>query len=181
MKRCPWANSPLEKVYHDTEWGKPSFDDEYLFELLILEGKQAGLSWQTILNKREDLRECLDNFNWRVIKDYTDEKLESLLLDKRLIRHRLKVYALRKNAIVFEKVRQEFGTFSHYIWGFVECEPIINHWTKMSDVPTQTVLSDTISKDLKKRGFSFVGSTIIYSYLQAIGIVNDHLEHCAFK
>lgn len=181
--RCTWAANTSENmtVYHDTEWGIPSRDDAYLFELLILEGMQAGLSWQTVLNKREHMRELFDHFDWAVIKSYTDEKLNLLMTDPRLIRHRLKIDALRTNALAFEKVREEYGTFSTYIWSFVDDTPIVNHWKNGEDIPTKTVLSDVISKDLKKRGFKFVGSTIIYAYLQAIGMVNDHVDTCIYK
>lgn len=181
--RCEWADkvSPNMTVYHDTEWGKPSTDDNYLFELLILEGMQAGLSWQTVLNKRESMREMFDGFDWRVMKSYTDEKLQILMGDKRLIRHRLKIESLRTNALAFEKVREEYGTFATYIWSFVNHTPIVNHWKTDKDIPRQSPLSDIISKDLKNRGFKFVGSTIIYAYLQAIGVINDHIETCAYK
>ncbi|MBF0780280.1 MULTISPECIES: DNA-3-methyladenine glycosylase I [unclassified Granulicatella] len=182
MCRCSWAeNNALMRAYHDTEWGKPVYDDRHLFELLILEGKQAGLSWQIILNRRQGLREALDNFNWKIIQYYTDDTLEKLRHDERLIKHKLKIKALRENAIAFEQVCIEYGTFCQYIWSFVDNQPIVNHWEHIGEVPVNSELSDKISRDLKKRGFKFVGSTIIYSYLQAIGIINDHLDHCAFK
>lgn len=181
--RCEWADkvSPNMMAYHDTEWGIPSRDDHYLFELLILEGMQAGLSWQTVLNKRESMRELFDGFDWTVMKSYTDEKLQVLMSDQRLIRHRLKIESLRINARAFEKVREEYGDFATYIWSFVNDKPVVNCWKCGDDIPTQSPLSDIISKDLKKRGFKFVGSTIIYAYLQAIGVINDHIETCPYK
>lgn len=180
--RCEWANSShLMQLYHDTEWGNPSFDDGYLFEMLMLEGMQAGLSWQIILNRRESMREAFDQFDWRKIALYSDDTLEKLCKDERVIRHRLKIYALRQNAAAFETVRQEFGSFATYIWGFVSGKTIQNHYQHVKELPVSTELSEIISKDLKKRGFKFVGSTIVYSYLQAIGIVNDHVGNCEYK
>lgn len=177
--RCSWANTnPVMKQYHDMEWGQPNYNDHYLFEMLILEGKQAGLSWQIILNRREALKEALDNFDYHIIANYTDEKLEQLRYDDRLIKNRLKINALRENAKQFIAIQNEFGSFSNYIWQFTNNEVIHHHIQNEKDIPTKNELSDLISKDLKKRGFKFVGSTIIYSYLQAIGIINDHTIHC---
>lgn len=180
--RCAWANgNALMQRYHDTEWGKPSHDELYLFELLILEGMQAGLSWQLILNRRESMREAIDEFDWKKIAVYSDDTLEKLCKDERMIRNRLKIYALRQNARAFEAVRQEFGSFATYIWHFVAGKSIQNDYQEGKEIPTRSDLSDRVSKDLKKRGFKFVGSTTIYSYLQAIGIVNDHVRDCDYR
>lgn len=181
MKRCGWAKSENEIKYHDNEWGKPNYDDDYMFEMLILEGFQAGLSWSTILNKRENFRQSFDGFDYHKIANYSDEKLESLMQDAGIIRNRLKIFTARKNANAFIKIREEFESFSNYIWAFVDNKPIINTWKDMTQLPAKTELSDKISKDLKKRGFNFVGSTIIYSFLQAIGIIDDHIVDCEFK
>lgn len=179
IKRCDWAGEdPLYIAYHDNEWGKPVYDDRTLFEMLILEGAQAGLSWITILRKREGYRAVFDNFDWKVCMNYTDEELENKRQDSRIIRNRLKVNAVRGNALAFQAVIDEFGSFRDYLWGFVDGQPIVNHFETMSEVPTATALSDEISRNLKKRGFRFVGSTIIYAYMQAIGLVNDHLIGC---
>lgn len=179
LVRCAWATrTPLEAEYHDREWGRPCHDDAVLFEFLILEGAQAGLSWSTVLNKRENYRALLDGFDVKKIARYTDEKLEKILLDPGIIRNRLKVYSTRTNARAFLKVQQEFGSFDAYLWGFVGGRPVLNHRQEMKQVPARTELSDRISKDLLKRGFKFVGSTIIYAYLQAMGVVNDHLVTC---
>lgn len=178
-KRCSWCgDDPLYVQYHDEEWGVPVKDDQRLFEFIILEGAQAGLAWITVLRKREGYRALFDNFDARKIARYTDKKLDKLLLDPRIIRNRLKVYGARKNARAFLEVQAEFGSFSDYIWGFVDNTPIQNSWQSMSELPATTTLSDTISKDMKKRGFTFVGSTIIYAHMQASGMVNDHLKSC---
>ena len=179
--RCGWANKDSEKKYHDNEWGVPSHDDSYIFEMLILEGFQAGLSWITILNKRENFREALDNFDYNKIKDYKQDKLDELLKNDGIIKNKLKVNSTVINAEAFIKVQKEFGSFSNYIWGFVDNKQIVNKWNEMAELPATSELSDKISKDMKKRGFKFVGSTIIYSFLQAIGIIDDHLVTCSFK
>lgn len=181
MKRCDWANaSELETNYHDKEWGVPVHDDRLLFEMLILEGAQAGLSWSTILKKRDGYKELFDDFDVQKVALYDEQKVESLLQNSKIIRNKLKVNATVTNAQKFIQIQKEFGSFDKYIWAFVENKPIINSWKKMSEVPASTTLSDKISKDLKKRGFKFVGSTIIYAFMQAVGIVNDHLKDCTF-
>jgi len=164
--------------YHDEEWGTPIHDDQVLFELLILEGMQAGLSWSTILNKRENFRKAFDNFDYEKISLYGDQKVENLLQDKGIIRNNLKIQSVITNAKEFIKVRNEFGSFDKFIWNFVDRKPINNSCEHLSEIPANSTLSDTISKNMKKRGFKFIGTTIIYSYLQAIGIVNDHLIYC---
>lgn len=177
--RCAWAmRTPLEGIYHDQEWGVPQHDDAVLFEFLILEGAQAGLSWSTVLAKRENYRAAFDQFDVKKVAAYTDGKLAKLLLDPGIIRNRLKVESARSNAQAFIRVQQEFGSFDAYYWGFSEGKPLINHCTTMMDVPPRTALSDRLSKDLQKRGFKFVGSTIMYAYMQATGMVNDHLLTC---
>jgi DNA-3-methyladenine glycosylase I len=178
-KRCDWCgDDPLYIDYHDTEWGVPSRDDAHLFEMLVLEGAQAGLAWITVLRKREGYRELFDGFDAERIARYTDRKLDKLLLDPRIIRNRLKVYGTRQNARAFLAVQEEVGSFSQYIWGFVENRAIQNRWRAMKEVPATTAISDALSKDLKKRGFTFVGSTIMYAHMQATGMVNDHTTDC---
>lgn len=178
-KVCSWAaRTPLETIYHDAEWGVPQHDDRVLFEFLILEGAQAGLSWSTVLAKRENYRAAFDGFEVQKVARYSDAKLEKLLLDPGIIRNRLKVGSARSNAQAFLKVQQEFGSFDAYYWGFAEGRPIVNHWRAMKEIPATTALSDRISKDLLQRGFKFVGSTIVYAYMQATGMVNDHLVTC---
>ena len=178
-KRCTWCgDDPLYVKYHDEEWGVPVKDDQTLFEFIILEGAQAGLAWITVLRKREGYRALFDNFDANKIARYTDKKLDKLLLDPRIIRNRLKVYGARKNAKAFLTVQQEEGSFSDYMWGFVDGKPITNTWKSMSDLPATSALSDTISKDMKKRGFTFVGSTIMYAHMQACGMINDHTLDC---
>jgi DNA-3-methyladenine glycosylase I len=179
--RCGWANKDSEREYHDNEWGVPSHDDSYIFEMLILEGFQAGLSWLTILNKRENFRKAFDNFDYNKIKDYKQDKIDELLQNEGIIRNKLKVNSTIVNAQAFIRVQKEFGSFSNYIWGFVNNKPIVNKWKDMKELPAKTELSDKISKDMKKRGFKFVGSTIIYSFLQAVGIIDDHIVTCSFK
>ncbi len=179
IKRCNWClHDPLDIHYHDTEWGVPVHDDRMLFEMLNLEGAQAGLSWFTILKKRDNYKKLFSDFDAKKLAKYTDKRLEKILLDKGIIRNRLKVYGVRKNALAMLKVSEEFGSFDRYIWSFVNGKPIINAYTDMSDVPTQTDISVTMSKDLKKRGFTFVGATICYAYMQAVGMVNDHMVDC---
>lgn len=179
--RCPWAVSekaPEYAVYHDTEWGVPVRDDRAQFEFLILEGAQAGLSWLTILRKREGYRRTFANFDPEVVARYDENKIAELLADPSIVRNKLKVNSAVTNARAFLTVQEEFGSFCDYIWGFVDGHPIQNSWARIEDVPASTPLSDAISKDLKKRGFRFVGSTIIYAHMQATGMVNDHLVGC---
>ncbi len=179
MERCGWVTeNQLYKDYHDQEWGVPVYDDRILFEYLNLEGAQAGLSWFTILKKRENYRNAFDMFDPEVIVEYDQEKVESLLQNEGIVRNRLKVNAVVSNAKAYLEVVDEFGSFSKYIWSFVGGNPIKNHFMHLSDVPVSTPASDAMSKDLKKRGFKFVGSTICYAYMQAVGMVNDHLVTC---
>ena len=178
--RCAWAKetNQLYLDYHDNEWGVPTTDDKMLFEMLVLEGCQAGLSWETILNKREGYRAAFYNFDITRVANMTDAELEKLRDNPAIVRNRLKINMARKNAIVFLDIQCEFGTFKDYLWGYVDHTPIQNHWATMGDVPATTPLSDAIAKDLKKRGMTFVGSTIIYAYMQACGLVNDHITSC---
>ncbi|MFD1314540.1 DNA-3-methyladenine glycosylase I [Namhaeicola litoreus] len=179
MKRCTWCGEdPLYVNYHDTEWGVPVYDDQRIFEYLILETFQAGLSWITVLRKRENFRKAFDNFDFVKISSYDEKKLESLIDDAGIIRNRLKIKAAISNAQKFIEVQKEFGSFSKYIWAFVNHQPIVNHWKDMSDLPATSEISDRLSKDLKKRGFKFVGSTVMYAHMQATGMVNDHVTHC---
>ena len=164
--------------YHDHEWGIPSHDDRHLFELLILEGAQAGLSWETVLKKREGYRIAFHHFDPVKVAAMTDEELEALRHNPEIIRNRLKIYATRQNAKVFLQIQQEFGSFDQYVWGFVNGNPITNHRQRFEDIPSTVPETDALSKDLKKRGMTFVGSTIIYAYMQAIGMVNDHFTGC---
>jgi len=179
-KRCFGRESGKEFYadYHDREWGIPSHDDRHLFELLILEGAQAGLSWETILKKRDGYRKAFYDFDPQRISRMTDTELETLRSNPDIIRNRLKIYSVRQNAKVFLHIQEEFGSFDSYIWRFVKGAPIINHWKHFKEVPTSTPESNAFSKDLKKRGMTFVGSTIIYAYMQAVGLVNDHLIDC---
>ncbi|NGY04587.1 DNA-3-methyladenine glycosylase I [Solimonas terrae] len=178
-KRCSWCLSTPEYIrYHDEEWGKPQHDDRVLFEFLILEGAQAGLSWRTILEKRDGYRKAFADFDPQKVARFTDAKLEKLMLDPGIVRNRLKIRSARINAQAFLKVQKEFGSFDAYLWGCVGGTPLINNVRGTGDVPAKTELSDRISKDLLKRGFKFVGSTIVYAYLQAVGVVNDHLATC---
>ncbi len=178
-KRCSWANhSENEIKYHDEEWGKPIFDDRLLFEFLILEGAQAGLSWSTILNKRENYRKAFDNFDAEKISKYNQEKIDELLNNKGIVRNKLKINATITNAKIFLEIQKEYGSFSKYIWQFVGGKPIVNQWKNREDVPAKTEISDLMSKTLKKRGFKFIGSTICYAYMQAVGMVNDHTTDC---
>ena len=177
--RCAWCEKDdLYRKYHDEEWGVPIYDDATIFEFLILETFQAGLSWHTILKKRENFRLALDNFDYKKIAEYSEDKVQELLQDAGIIRNKLKVQSAVFNAQAFIKVQEEFGSFSKYMWEFTDRKPIINYPKTLKDVPATTTLSDTISKDLKKRGFKFVGSTVIYAHMQATGMVNDHVEDC---
>jgi DNA-3-methyladenine glycosylase I len=177
--RCSWSGKdPLYVKYHDTEWGVPVYDDKKLFEFLILETFQAGLSWITVLRKRENFRKAFDNFDYQKIAKYKDEKFDELLLNAGIIRNKLKIRATISNAIAFINIQNEFGSFSKYIWAFVDGKPIVNQWKSLKDIPATTELSDKLSADLKKRGFKFVGSTVIYAHMQATGMVNDHVFDC---
>lgn len=179
-RRC-FGNKPGKQFYadyHDTEWGVPVHDDQKLFEMLILEGAQAGLSWETVLKKRDGYRRAYHGFDVQKVAMMSDDQLEALRSDESIIRNRLKIYAARKNARVFIRIQKEFGTFSNYLWAYVGNQPMINHWRSFDEVPVKTEVSDALSKDLKKRGMSFVGSTIIYAFMQAVGLVDDHLESC---
>jgi DNA-3-methyladenine glycosylase I len=179
MRRCDWAGSdPLYLKYHDTEWGIPLHEDRRLFEMLVLEGAQAGLSWLTILRKREAYRRAFDRFDPRKVARYDARKVRALLADAGIVRNRLKIESAVKNARAFLEVRDEFGSFDAYIWRFVGGQPIRNAWRAMKDIPARTPESDAMSKDLRKRGFSFVGSTICYAFMQATGLVNDHVVDC---
>ena len=171
-------NQKLYADYHDHEWGKPEHDDRKLFELLILEGAQAGLSWETVLKKRSGYRAAFHRFSPKKVAHMPDEELEAQLGNSGIIRHRLKIFSARKNALVFLQIQQEFGSFDEYLWAYVNHQPIKNHWKRFEEVPVTTKESDALSKDLKRRGMSFVGSTIMYAYMQATGMVNDHLTSC---
>lgn len=176
--RCAWAKNDLAIAYHDREWGVPQHDDRVLFEFLILEGAQAGLSWDTILRKRENYRAALDNFDPTKIARYDKRKLQSLMKNEGLVRNRLKIESLVKNAKAFLEVQKDFGSFDQYIWPFVGGQPRVNKPRKVADVPARTTESDAMSKALQKRGFTFVGSTICYAFMQAVGMMNDHLVDC---
>ncbi|MBW9158314.1 DNA-3-methyladenine glycosylase I [Clostridium tagluense] len=179
MDRCDWCgNDPLYMKYHDEEWGVPVHEDRKHFEFLILESAQAGLSWITILRKRENYRKAYDDFDFNKIAQYDDEKVIELIQNKGIIRNKLKIAASINNAMMFIKIQEEFGSFDAYIWAFVDNSPIINHWDSIANVPATSELSDKVSKDLKKRGFKFLGSTITYAHLQATGIINDHIKSC---
>jgi DNA-3-methyladenine glycosylase I len=182
IKRCEWCGTdPLYVKYHDEEWGKPVYDDDTLFEFLILETFQAGLSWITVLRKRENFRKAFDNFNYKKVAKYDDKKVEELMQNEGIIRNRLKIKAAITNAHAFMQIQKEFGSFSNYIWGFVNGKPIVNNFVSIKELPSSTPLSDKISKDLKKRGFKFVGSTVMYAHMQATGMVNDHIMGCLAK
>lgn len=183
MTRCNWVGigKPHYEEYHDTEWGVPVHDDQKHFEMLILEGAQAGLSWETILKRRENYRVAFKQFDPSAVANMTDDELEMLLTNSGIIRNRLKIFSARKNALVFLKIVQEFGSFDTYVWGFVEGKTKMNHPKTLSEIPVCTNESDALSKDLKKRGMSFVGSTIMYAYMQAVGMVNDHMLGCFCK
>lgn len=180
--RCAWCEKDdLYRNYHDQEWGKPIYDDETIFEFLILESFQAGLSWYTILAKRENFRAAFDYFDYQKIAQYSEEKVEELIQNAGIIRNRLKILATINNAQKFMEVQKEFGSFSKYIWGFVNHEPIVNRPKTLKEVPATTEISDALAKDLKKRGFKFMGSTVVYAHMQATGMVNDHVEDCWIK
>lgn len=178
INRCSWAKKPLDIIYHDEEWGVPLKDDRKLFEFLILEGVQAGLSWSTVLQRREAYREAYDRFDPVLVASYGAQKISQLLSNPQLIRNKLKINASVKNAQAFLATQQEFGTFANYLWAFVDHHPVINHWQNPAQIPGETATSAALSRDLKKRGFSFVGPTICYALMQATGMVNDHLTSC---
>ena len=178
-KRCTWcSDDPLYVAYHDDEWGVPLYDDSTLFQFLLLEGAQAGLAWITVLRKREGYRRAFDNFDAQAIARYSDKKLETLLQNPQIIRNRLKVFGARQNAQAFLKIQEDRGSFASYIWDFVDGKPVQNCWPSSADVPANSPISDRLSKDMKKRGFTFVGSTILYATMQATGMVNDHTTDC---
>ncbi len=178
MMRCPWASTEISSIYHDHEWGVPIHEDQKLLEFLILEGAQAGLNWETILKKRQAYREAFLEFEPAQIANFDSVQVENLLLNPGIIRNRRKIESAVKNANVFLKIQDEFGSFDEYIWGYVGRKPIQNHFHDLSEIPAETELSRQISKDLKQRGMSFVGPTIIYAFMQAVGMVNDHLLDC---
>lgn len=179
-KRCfgDGLGKEFYAVYHDQEWGVPVHNDQLLFEMLILEGAQAGLSWETILKRRDGYRKAFYNFDVVQVSKMSDHELEGLLQNDQIIRNRLKIYSVRQNAQVFLKIQKEFGSFDVYVWGFVGHVPIVNRFEKLSEIPVLNAISDALSKDLKKRGMKFVGSTIIYAYMQAVGLVQDHIVDC---
>ncbi len=178
--RCEWVNenNELYVQYHDEQWGVPEHSDDMLFEMLILEGAQAGLSWEIVLKKRENYKKAFDNFNPKKVAKYNKEKQEELMQNEGIIRNRLKIQSAIRNAKIFLKIQKEFGSFNNYIWSFVNYKPIINNPKSLNDIPTQSPLSEQISKDLKSRGMNFIGPTIIYAYMQAIGVVDDHEARC---
>jgi DNA-3-methyladenine glycosylase I len=179
LKRCDWVpNDPLYQKYHDEEWGVPVHDDRTLFEFLILEGAQAGLSWATILKKRDNYRVAFDNFDAAKVARYDERKIEALLSNVGIVRNRLKIQAAVQNAKAYLEVQKEFGSFDAYIWRFVGGKPIVNHWKTLKELPARTAESGAMSKDLQKRGFKFVGSIICYAFMQAVGMVNDHVVDC---
>jgi DNA-3-methyladenine glycosylase I len=179
MKRCEWADrSELARAYHDEEWGVPLHDDRRLFEFLVLEGAQAGLSWSTVLRKREGYRKAFGNFDAGIVSGFSEEDVSILLADPGIIRNRLKVRAAVGNARAFLRVQEEFGSFDTYIWRFVNGTPVRNAWSRMPEIPCNSLESDAMSNDLRKRGFKFVGSTICYAFMQAVGMVNDHVVEC---
>lgn len=179
QNRCPWCGTdPLYVAYHDKEWGVPVHDDRVLFEFIILEGAQAGLSWITILRKRENYRKALNNFDMQHMADYTEDDLLRLMDNPGIVRNRLKVESFVKNAVGALKIIEEFGSLDAYFWGFVNNTPVKNSPQSMADIPTRSDISDALSKDLKKRGFNFVGSTIMYAFMQAVGMVDDHISTC---
>ncbi len=181
MKRCFGDKSEIYQAYHDHEWGIPVHEERHLFEMLILEGAQAGLSWETILKRREGYRRAFHHFDPDKVAAMSDQDLEQLLNNPEIIRNRLKIFSTRQNAHVFLAIQKEFGSFDHYLWSFVNNQPIINQWHSLKQIPPTTSQSDALSKDLKKRGMNFVGSTIIYAYMQAVGLVDDHLVDCFKK
>jgi DNA-3-methyladenine glycosylase I len=178
-KRCPWSSSdPIYIDYHDKEWGVPVYDDRKLFEMIVLDGAQAGLSWLTILKKRDNYRKAFDNFNAKKVAEYDSQKFDELMNNQGIIRNKLKIKSAIDNAKYFLEVQKEFDSFSNYIWQFTGGKPIINKWKSLKEIPAKTKESDAMSKDLKKRGFKFVGSTICYAFMQAAGMVNDHTVDC---
>ncbi|MDZ7782775.1 MAG: DNA-3-methyladenine glycosylase I [Halioglobus sp.] len=178
-QRCGWCgDDPLYVAYHDEEWGVPVRDDHRLFEFLVLEGAQAGLSWITILRKREGYRVLFDDFDPETVARYSDDHLDRLLEDARIVRNRRKVYGTRQNARAFLEVQEEFGSFCNYIWDFVDGRPVQNQWRSLAEVPATSPVSDKLSKDMKSRGFTFIGSTVMYAHMQATGMVNDHITTC---
>ncbi|MCH9631711.1 MAG: DNA-3-methyladenine glycosylase 1 [Chlamydiae bacterium] len=177
-KRCFGSHNKVYASYHDSEWGVPVHDDRHLFEMLILEGAQAGLSWETVLKRREDYRQAFYNFDVKKVAKMSDKQLDDLIENGKIIKNRLKIYSTRLNAQVFLKIQEEFGSFDRYLWRYVDGKPLQNHWKNFDEVPVSTQESDQLSKDLKKRGMKFVGSTIIYAYMQAVGLVDDHLSDC---
>ena len=180
--RCAWSgDDELYCRYHDEEWGIPAHDDARLFEMLNLEGAQAGLSWITILRKRENYRKAFDGFDIDKILTYDDNKIDALMQDTGIVRNRLKIQSVITNAKAFRAVQKEYGSFDSFLWSYVDATPICNSWNDISEIPAKTELSDRISKDLKKRGFKFVGSTIVYAYMQSVGLVNDHICSCSFR
>jgi len=180
--RCDWAlTSPLMQDYHDNEWGKPNHNDDKLYEMLVLESMQAGLSWSTVLEKRENFRKAFDQFDYTKVAYYDEAKIDELLEDSGIIRNRLKIHAAIKNAQMVLSIQKDYDSFASYIWSFIENQPLVNYWESSSEIPASTDLSKQISKDLKKQGFKFVGPTIIYSFMQAIGMINDHVVSCSFK
>ncbi len=182
IRRCDWANkSKLEQEYHDKEWGIPVHDDKKLFKMLILEGMQAGLSWSIILVKMPALCAAFDDFDPEILAAYDEKKVGELLQNEGIIRNRRKVEAAISNAKAYFRIRDEFGSLDNYLWSYVDHRPIVNSWTRMEDVPSSTAVSDALSRDLKKRGFKFAGTTIIYAFMQSVGMVNDHLTYCAFR
>lgn len=182
MDRCDWCKgNKLYMEYHDKEWGVPVYDDRVHFEFLLLESMQAGLSWLTILKKRENFRTAFDKFDYKKIAKYDGQKIEELLSNEGIIRHRTKIKSAINNASRFIEIKEEFGSFNTYIWGFTDNKIIVNHYKDIEEVPSKTDLSETVSKDLKKRGFKFLGPVIIYSFLQAVGIVDDHIDNCFRK
>jgi len=179
MERCEWSfRSELEQSYHDNEWGVPIHDDRSLFEFLVLEGAQAGLSWSTILRKREGYRKAFENFDAQKISRYSGNDISRLLVNSEIIRNKLKINATITNASAFLQVQEQFGSFNHYIWQFVHGRPIQNSWERMIDIPSSTPESEVMSNDLQKRGFKFIGATICYAFMQAVGMVNDHVVDC---
>lgn len=181
MKQRCFGNKPGQDVYahyHDHEWGIPAHDDKHLFEMLILEGAQAGLSWETILKRREGYRHAFAGFDVQTVANLSDNDLERLAQNPGIIRNRLKIASARKNARIFLDIQREFGSFDSYLWGFIDNKPIQNHWQSFKEIPVTTIISDALSRDLKQRGMSFVGSTIMYAYMQAVGLVNDHPMDC---
>ncbi|MBN4051945.1 DNA-3-methyladenine glycosylase I [Cytophagaceae bacterium AH-315-L13] len=179
MEKCEWpADDELMMKYHDEEWGVPLFDDKKIFEFMVLDGFQAGLSWRTVLHKRENFRKAFEDYDLYKILRFDSKKIEALLNDKSIIRNKLKVNAVISNAQAFLKVQEEFGNFSKYMWQFVDNKPIVNKWKKWTEIPASTKESDIMSKELKKRGFKFVGTTICYAFMQAAGMVNDHTVNC---